>query len=74
MMNELFAVNMKNYKFGNKSYSGFGIFDERTFSFVSVDGKNPYTVSKKKTATYLITSNQAGALTKRAGADFALAG
>ena len=72
-MNELFAVNMNRYKFGNMQYRGFGIFDERTFSFVSIDGKNPYTVAQKKTATYLISTNQAAALTKRAGANFALA-
>lgn len=71
-MNELFAVNMNRYKFGSAQYKGFGIFDERTFSFVSIDGKNPYVVAQKKTLTHLINTNQACSFTKRAGANFEL--
>ena len=71
-MSELFAVNMNRYKFGNIQYKGFGIFDERTFSFVSLDGRNPYTVAQKKTAVHLINTNQTAALTKRAGENFTL--
>lgn len=46
------AVNMKNYKFGYKGFyfrmQGFGMYDEETNSFVSMDGKEPYVLGTKK--------------------------
>lgn len=45
------AVNMKNYKFGkgaNARYSGFGMLDTETNTFVSFDGVTPYVLNTKK--------------------------
>lgn len=45
------AVNMKNYKFGklaNVRYSGFGMLDTETDTFVSFDGVTPYVLTTKK--------------------------
>ena len=46
------AVNMKNYKFGDKVkwyyVKGFGMYDEATNSFASMDGKTPYILDTKK--------------------------
>ena len=47
------AVNMKNYKFRKTAggftyyFNGFGIYDEETESFVSVDGKKPFVLDRK---------------------------
>lgn len=46
------AVNMKNYKFEKKTttsiYKGFGILNEETNTFVSLDGTHPYVLGSKK--------------------------
>lgn len=47
------AVNMKGYRFGknaNIEYNGFGMLDTSTGTFVSHDGRRPYTFSLKRTA------------------------
>lgn len=48
------AVNMKNYKFEKEAttsiYMGYGILDEETNTFVSLDGVHPYVLCKKSTA------------------------
>ena len=46
------AVNMKNYRFGTKGFAfmmeGFGMYDEETDSFASIDGRVPYVLRTKK--------------------------
>lgn len=45
------AVNMKTYRFGkleNIMYSGFGMLDTETNTFVSFDGVKPYVLDTKK--------------------------
>lgn len=45
------AVNMKSYKFGKRAnimYSGFGMLDTETNTFVSFDGVTPYVLTTKK--------------------------
>ncbi|MCH5340094.1 MAG: hypothetical protein J1E01_01375 [Acetatifactor sp.] len=45
------AVNMKTYRFGklaNIRYSGFGMLDTETNTFVSFDSVTPYVLDTKK--------------------------
>lgn len=45
------AVNMKNYKFGklgNIRYTGFGMLDTESDTFVSFDGATPYVLGTKR--------------------------
>ena len=46
------AVNMKNFRFGTGYtcfyFSGFGMYDEETKTFVSADGRMPYVLRTKK--------------------------
>lgn len=48
------AVNMKKYEFKKESttsiYMGYGILDEETNTFVSLDGVHQYVLCKKSTA------------------------
>ena len=45
------VVNMKNYRFGklgNIAYTGFGMLDTTSNTFLSFDGKTPYVLRTKK--------------------------
>lgn len=50
------AVNMKNWFFGHGRYTGFGIFDYETFSFVALENGRPYVLGRKKDAQQIINS------------------
>ena len=53
------AVNMKNYRFGKKANIGaygFGILDEETNTFVSLEGFRPYCLRTKKIMQSIIDS------------------
>ena len=59
------ALNMKNWFFGHGRYTGFGIFDYETFSFVALENGRPYVLGRKKDAQQIINSC-VDAFTKRA--------
>lgn len=53
------VVNMKGYRFGEKKnieWIGFGIIDEKTNSFISLEGFKPYCLATKKIMQSVIDS------------------
>lgn len=51
MINRYKAVNMNKFRFGrraNKQYIGFGILDTDKNAFISIDGVDPYVLSRKR--------------------------
>lgn len=67
----IIAVNMKGYKFGklaNIRYSGFGMLDTETNTFVSFDGTTPYVLNTKKLIQSCIDGGWAETLKRAAHA------
>lgn len=65
------AVNMKNYRFGrraNISYSGFGMLDTDSDTFVSFNGVTPYVLTIKKTIEACILADWPSTLKRAAHA------
>ena len=65
------SVNMKSYTFGNdkvrKSFKGYGMYDEKKNAFLSVDGRNPYVVSQKRTADKVLSQGNFNAYARVIG-------